>query len=93
MNDTQHIRDAVFFEGADIRQRLSRTSLVVANHPVQERDGPRIPVNADVLFATDAAGRNPGPEHGRDTVLSRHDGAVAQGSAHVGDYRGGHGEQ
>src|SRR5215204_1539929 len=75
--------------GRDFR----RTSLVVATHPVQERDGPRIPVNADVLFATDAAGRNPCPEHGRDAVLSRHDGAVAQRPAHVRDDRGGHGEE
>jgi uncharacterized hydrophobic protein (TIGR00271 family) len=29
MNDTQHIRDAVFFEGADIRQRLSRFWILI----------------------------------------------------------------
>jgi hypothetical protein len=29
MNDTQHIRDAVFFEGPDIRQRLSRFWILI----------------------------------------------------------------
>jgi Domain of unknown function (DUF389) len=29
MNDTQHIRDAVFFEGTDVRQRLSRFWILI----------------------------------------------------------------
>jgi uncharacterized hydrophobic protein (TIGR00271 family) len=29
MNDTQHIRDAVFFEGPDVRQRLSRFWILI----------------------------------------------------------------
>src|SRR5215204_4908760 len=61
--------------------------------PLQARDGARIPVNADVLSAPDAAGRYGGPEHGRDAVLSRHDRAMAQGSADVRDHRRGHREE
>ena len=39
MNGTQHIRDAVFFEGPDVRQRLSRFWILITLHPLSPRRG------------------------------------------------------
>ena len=52
-----------------------------------------IPVDSDRLTMLDPLGAVANPEHGRDSVLPGHDGAVSENAAHIGHQARGVGKE